>query len=68
MQQKRKAVESAAPGLLWGTLLVAGSLASTEVREAWAVPAKGPHEQWGAEHFTFATPKRKEIILHSMWM
>lgn len=48
MQQKMKAVESAAPGLLWGTLVVAASLASTEVREAWAVPAVGPYEQWGA--------------------
>lgn len=48
MQQKRKAVESVSPGLLWSTLVVAGSVASIEVREAWAVPAVGPYEKQGA--------------------
>lgn len=59
VQQKRKAVQSAAPGLLWGTLLVAGSLASTEVREVWAVPAAGPYEQRGAEHSPFLPQQRE---------
>lgn len=52
-------MQSAAPGLLWGTLLVAGSLASTEVREVWAVPAAGPYEQRGAEHSPFLPQQRE---------
>lgn len=57
MQQKT--VESAAPGLLWGTLVVVGSLASTEVREVWAAPAIGPYEQQGAEHSSLL-PQHRE--------
>lgn len=58
MQQKRKAEESAAPELLWDTLVVVvGSLASTEVREVWAVPAIGPYGELNTLHFCHSKGK-----------